>query len=416
MSTVTLAPHLQRALEVMSRDMGVEPQALVNQAVFAWLRINGYVLPGAVSAAAPAIAPQVASVVTFQAPPPAVAPGGPPAVSHVARAVPEAAEVPARPPPQAAPMRAEDVAPSSTPGAPASERAEEGGLGPVAYEAAPSPPGPDGRAGKVAPDERPASGGALTRARERMAAIAADLEAHTRPWPAWTRGGESADQEEEASDDSRAEAGASHQDEPLDADDREAVADAAENEQSGASAEAPADDGEADEGDTESPARVGAEDQDEPEDDDDEGPPLDDEEERAPTPPSGVAAVARAGGDEEDDAHGESEEPPPEEGTFVLKAAPFVLLIEREGEEPVRVESDVFTIGRDPGCDLVINSPRVSRVHVRLTRMGVTFVLEDQGSSNGTWLEGERISRRELESGDVIHLGNEPVKFVVKPV
>ena len=44
---ITLAPHLQRALELMSKDMAVDQQALVNQAVFAWLRINGYVMPGA---------------------------------------------------------------------------------------------------------------------------------------------------------------------------------------------------------------------------------------------------------------------------------------------------------------------------------------------------------------------------------
>jgi hypothetical protein len=41
MHSVIIAPHLWRALEVMARDMAVEPSALVNQAVFAWLRING---------------------------------------------------------------------------------------------------------------------------------------------------------------------------------------------------------------------------------------------------------------------------------------------------------------------------------------------------------------------------------------
>jgi len=44
----------------------------------------------------------------------------------------------------------------------------------------------------------------------------------------------------------------------------------------------------------------------------------------------------------------------------------------------------------------------------------VLFVLEDLNSSNGTWLGEERISMRELETGDVIKLGNQPVTFVIR--
>ena len=51
MSEISIAPHLERALTAMSKDMALEPQAIVNQAVFAWLRINGYVLPGVAGAA-----------------------------------------------------------------------------------------------------------------------------------------------------------------------------------------------------------------------------------------------------------------------------------------------------------------------------------------------------------------------------
>ncbi len=63
-------------------------------------------------------------------------------------------------------------------------------------------------------------------------------------------------------------------------------------------------------------------------------------------------------------------------------------------------------IGRDPGVDLVIPSPAVSRRHARLMRDGETYMLEDLGSSNGTFVNGERLrGRSALKSGDQIRLG-----------
>jgi len=93
---------------------------------------------------------------------------------------------------------------------------------------------------------------------------------------------------------------------------------------------------------------------------------------------------------------------------------PIALYLEREGEEPIRVTSERFIIGRGPHCDLVIDSPRVSREHVALTRSGILFFIEDLNSSNGTWFGEERVTKRELESGDVINLGNEPVTFFLR--
>ena len=49
-----------------------------------------------------------------------------------------------------------------------------------------------------------------------------------------------------------------------------------------------------------------------------------------------------------------------------------------------------------------------------ITRKGVVYYLEDLKSSNGTWFGEDRVTRRELESGDVINLGNEPVTFFIR--
>ena len=65
-----------------------------------------------------------------------------------------------------------------------------------------------------------------------------------------------------------------------------------------------------------------------------------------------------------------------------------------------------FAIGRDPACDVVISSPQVSRQHARLVPAGGgTFVLEDLGSTNGTFLDGQRISRpTQVQAGQMIQV------------
>ena len=104
----------------------------------------------------------------------------------------------------------------------------------------------------------------------------------------------------------------------------------------------------------------------------------------------------------------------PNESTVVLRSVPIALYLEREHEEPIRITADRFVIGRGPHCDLVIDSPRVSREHVALTRKGIVYSIEDLGSSNGTWFGEERVTTRELESGDVIKLGNVPMTFFLR--
>jgi ABC transport system ATP-binding/permease protein len=63
-------------------------------------------------------------------------------------------------------------------------------------------------------------------------------------------------------------------------------------------------------------------------------------------------------------------------------------------------------IGRDDSADLTIPSQAVSRRHARLIREGEIHEIEDLGSSNGTFVNGQKISgRRALMSGDQIRLG-----------
>jgi ABC transport system ATP-binding/permease protein len=63
-------------------------------------------------------------------------------------------------------------------------------------------------------------------------------------------------------------------------------------------------------------------------------------------------------------------------------------------------------IGRLPGVDIVVDDTRISRQHARLSRRGNQIQIEDLGSSNGTFVNGERItSPQTVQDGDQIGLG-----------
>ncbi|MBN2472421.1 MAG: FHA domain-containing protein [Anaerolineae bacterium] len=70
------------------------------------------------------------------------------------------------------------------------------------------------------------------------------------------------------------------------------------------------------------------------------------------------------------------------------------------------MNKDVVALGRDITNDIVINDPEVSRHHCRLTRTPAGYSLEDLGSTNGTFVNGQRLTAaRPLMNGDMIGLG-----------
>ncbi len=76
------------------------------------------------------------------------------------------------------------------------------------------------------------------------------------------------------------------------------------------------------------------------------------------------------------------------------------------------------SIGRDPGNQVVINDPQVSRQHARITPQGGLMILEDLGSTNGTTVNGLRITApHTLAHGDEVGLGdNVTLIFYGRPV
>jgi pSer/pThr/pTyr-binding forkhead associated (FHA) protein len=63
------------------------------------------------------------------------------------------------------------------------------------------------------------------------------------------------------------------------------------------------------------------------------------------------------------------------------------------------------TIGRDPGADVVLDNMGVSRAHALIELIDGTYVIRDEGSSNGTFVNGERTDRLRLGDRDVVNIG-----------
>lgn len=74
------------------------------------------------------------------------------------------------------------------------------------------------------------------------------------------------------------------------------------------------------------------------------------------------------------------------------------------------LEGDQLVIGRDSSSGVAINDAEVSRKHARMNFQGGKYVLEDLGSTNGTFVNGQRLaSPTVLKSGDVVSLGEQIV-------
>ena len=88
-------------------------------------------------------------------------------------------------------------------------------------------------------------------------------------------------------------------------------------------------------------------------------------------------------------------------------------LVMRSGPNPgttFKLEGGLITIGRDASNSISINDVEVSRSHAQLTFQGGKYVLEDKGSTNGTFVNGQRLAGPHvMKSGELISLGEQIV-------
>ena len=66
---------------------------------------------------------------------------------------------------------------------------------------------------------------------------------------------------------------------------------------------------------------------------------------------------------------------------------------------PIEIAGDRTLLGRDPGADLVVNDPSVSRRHALIERRPEGWVVLDQRSANGTFVNNQRVDQAFLPAG-----------------
>ena len=89
--------------------------------------------------------------------------------------------------------------------------------------------------------------------------------------------------------------------------------------------------------------------------------------------------------------------------------APQIVIEVREPGRPARripVSGAPIRIGRAPECELVLKDSRVSRRHARLGARDGVLVLTDLGSTNGTRVNGHRVTELVLGAGDRVQIGD----------
>ncbi|ELS52169.1 ABC transporter ATP-binding protein/permease [Streptomyces viridochromogenes] len=82
------------------------------------------------------------------------------------------------------------------------------------------------------------------------------------------------------------------------------------------------------------------------------------------------------------------------------------LVLELNGQTWTLDPSRPYTLGRDPQGDIVFDDARVSWRHATISWSGRGWVLEDHGSTNGTFVQGQRVHHVEIGPGMAVHLGN----------
>jgi pSer/pThr/pTyr-binding forkhead associated (FHA) protein len=80
------------------------------------------------------------------------------------------------------------------------------------------------------------------------------------------------------------------------------------------------------------------------------------------------------------------------------------------------LDTAVTTVGRHPEADIFFDDVTVSRRHAEIIRTGTAFEIVDQRSLNGTYVNGERVDRSELDNGYEVRVGKFRLNFFASPV
>lgn len=430
---VELADTLWTALETMSREMGVDRDVLVNQAVFSLARQFGFIqptqisltdgaavaVPAPVARPAPVVAPVAVEPVPAVETKPVSGEGAPASVEVAERVREIVRDVEQKVEPKQAPEAAELADTEED----ESKTGEHEGA-PVVDEASASDAVPEEpKAAAVA--EAPVDVEAL---RAAVAARVRDIVRDADQWvePVDVKPEVDSDEEDSDEDSEDEDADADDADSDGDSDDADSDSDGdsgdadsddegSGGEDSGAEDSAEESDDDSDVKDAEDSDEAGADEASDDSDDDASG----DEDEDADTGEVAAVPAAPALSDEDSSELVTQAQDERKSGagvkpdkTIIVQAPPELkVTVKLDEGEPVLVARERFIIGRGPSADLMVKSARVSREHAAILRDGDEVFIEDLKSSNGTWFDNTRISRRQVADGEEYLLGGIRITF-----
>jgi pSer/pThr/pTyr-binding forkhead associated (FHA) protein len=86
----------------------------------------------------------------------------------------------------------------------------------------------------------------------------------------------------------------------------------------------------------------------------------------------------------------------------------WILKTESEYQPPFSfriLPGNIKTLGRSTGAEFIVDANRVSRLHCQLSAGATHLEVVDLDSTNGTFVNGQRISRATLKDGDTLAIG-----------
>jgi pSer/pThr/pTyr-binding forkhead associated (FHA) protein len=114
--------------------------------------------------------------------------------------------------------------------------------------------------------------------------------------------------------------------------------------------------------------------------------------------------------------------PLPPSDPYVASAQPFAgrgraatMLTLTYLNRSVEVTKERFILGRSKTqADLVLDDANVSRQHAAIERVGDQWFLADLGSTNGCYVDGQRVSRRPIADGDLIEITTHQIRCTLR--
>jgi len=91
--------------------------------------------------------------------------------------------------------------------------------------------------------------------------------------------------------------------------------------------------------------------------------------------------------------------------------AKLVLSFNGEFVKEYELDKEILTIGRKPGNDIHIDNLAVSGIHAKILTILNDSFIEDLDSTNGTYVNGDKISKHALQNGESIVIGKHELKY-----